>query len=372
MRDPGSTGPPTVMPEPTPPSRTAAARRVLIVDDSVTIRAALKLLLGREPGWEVAGTAADGEQALEKIRELRPDIVVMDYEMPVMNGLEAIRVLRTFSQVPVVVLSGHTPRASRAAMELLDAGASDVMDKTPDGPIHGIEALRRPLMDRLDALTNARAGGPGCRIDPAHLPPNTCTPYAGSARLMAVGASTGGPPALEAFLGALLPSMTAPVVIAQHMPATFTAALADRLNGQGHRPTHLAADGMELVAGHAYVAPGGQHTRVRQGLNKGFRLTVGPDPVDAPYRPSVDTLFTSAAQAAGADLVAAVLTGMGDDGLRGAGDVVAAGGKVVAQDAASCVVYGMPRAVIEADLATAALPPADLARCISQIALRAA
>ncbi len=356
------------MSETSAPSRNAAIRRVLIVDDSVTIRSALKLLLDQEPEWEVVGTAADGEQALVKVRELQPDIVVMDYEMPVMNGLEAIRKLRTFSQVPVVVFSGHTPRASQAAIELMNAGASDVMAKTSDGPVHGIESMRGPLMDRLNALTHALDGP----LDAAHVLPRGGSPDQRCARLMVVGASTGGPPALETFLAALPPAMDAPVVVAQHMPETFTQALAERLNKQICRPTQLAADGMELVAGHVYVAPGGQHTHIRRTSPQAFRLVVGEDPTDAPYRPSVDALFVSAAQAAGADTVAAVLTGMGDDGLRGAKAVVDAGGKVVAQDADSCVVYGMPRTVIDAGLAAATLPPAELAQYISQIAQRAA
>ncbi len=345
-------------------------RRVLIVDDSVTIRTALKLLIGKEPGWAVAGTAADGEQAVAQVRELSPDVVVMDYEMPVMNGLQAIKALRLFSKVPVVVLSGHTPQASRSAIDLMHAGASDVMCKNPDGPIKGIDALQEPLMQRLNALTDAKFRTPNAPSSPP--PINVCNPHASHAQLMVVGSSTGGPPALEAFLKGLAPSMTAPVVIAQHMPETFTAALAERLNQRGTRSTCLAAHGMVLQPETVYVAPGGQHTQVCRGLNGQFKLSIGPEPIQAIYRPSVDALFSSAAQCAGANLVAAVLTGMGDDGMRGSQDIVAQGGKVVAQDAESCVVYGMPKAVIEANLASATMPPQDLAQCLSHIALRAA
>ncbi len=363
------------MPEPHPPTPQTgdvtrptrrSARRVLIVDDSVTLRAALKLLVNGEPGWEVVGTAADGKQAIEQVRVLAPDIVVMDHEMPVMNGLEAVRELRTFSQVPVIIFSEHTRRASQAVLDLFDAGVSDVMAKAPRGPAHSLQSLHRPLMERLRALTS------GARSPQGPPTPNVCDPYAREARLVVVGASTGGPPALEAFLSALQPSMTAPVVIAQHMPEMFTAALAQRLDRHGPRPTHLAADGERLLDRHVYVAPGGTHTKIRRSVNQDLHLHVGPDPADALHRPSVDALFESASKIVGSDLIAAVLTGMGTDGLRGARAVVAAGGKVVAQDAESCVVYGMPRAVVEAELAAAALPPAELARCISQIALRAA
>ena len=350
----------------TPPS----PRRALVVDDSVTLRAAVKRVINETPGWEVVGTAADGEQAVEGVHRLSPDVVVMDYEMPVMNGLDAIRAIRTFSRVPVLVLSGHTPRQSREAIELLAAGASDVLSKAAEGPLHGLDGLRGPLMRQLNALTGRRPVGTAGYVDSP--PPRGGTPHAGSARLTVVGASTGGPPALEAFLDALPAALTAPVVIAQHMPETFTAALAERLHRRGPRPATLAEHGATLQAGTVYVAPGGQHTQVRRGLGDELKFGVGPDPADAPYRPSVDALFASAAACCHGGLVAAVLTGMGDDGLVGARAVVRAGGKVVAQDAESCVVYGMPRAVIEADLAVAALPPADLARYLGRIALRAA
>jgi len=349
--------------------RAPRERTALIVDDSVTARAALKRMISNEAGWNVVGTAADGAQGLAKIRELEPDIVVMDFEMPVMNGLEAIRELRTFSQVPVIVLSGSTPRASRKAIMLMEAGASDVISKHPGGPAAGIDALKGPLLDRLNALTRRRVAAADSAERRVR---NVCSPYAGVAPLMVIGASTGGPPALEEFLDALPEEMSTPVVIAQHMPETFTAALTDRLNERGPRPTFLAQEDMALDGGCVYVAPGGQHTQVRRDRGGTLRLSVGPNPADAPYRPSVDALFSSAAKCVGSDLVAAVLTGMGDDGLLGARDVVAAGGKVVAQDAASCVVYGMPRAVVEAGLADACMPPKDLAHCLSRIALRAA
>ena len=345
-------------------------RTVLIVDDSVTARAAIKLMISEESGWRVVGTAADGEQGLAKIRELDPDVVVMDYEMPVMNGLEAIRTLRTFSQVPVVVLSGSTPRASRKAMMLFEAGASDVISKHPGGPAAGVNALRGPLLARLNALTHR--GGAQQANGTSRSLSSHCSPHAGRAPLMLIGASTGGPPALEEFLDALPAEMNAPVVIAQHMPEMFTAALTERLHERGSRPVCLAEDGMALDAGCVYVAPGGKHTQLRRAAGGALRLRVGDEPAAAPYRPSVDALFSSAAKCVGSDLVAAVLTGMGDDGLLGARDVVDAGGKVVAQDAASCVVYGMPRAVIEAGLATASMPPKDLAMCVSRIARRAA
>lgn len=360
---------------------------VLVVDDSAFMRKAIAQILSRHPGIEVVATARDGRDGLDKCLSLRPDVVTLDVEMPEMNGQEALKRIRA-QCVPgpgVIMCSSLTSEGSHEALRALRAGADDAIGK-PSGSISlDIEVIgeelvarvlaigaarraRRAAVNRAAAAANSRAN-PGPQLAPA--PVLQPTPHAGAHRvgsavdLVVIGASTGGPPVLETIVSSLPAGFAVPVVIAQHMPVLFTKSLAERLGAEGKLPCSHGEDGMPVVPGRVYVAPGGQHTRVRRRAGGSLVLEIGPEPRSAVFRPSVDELFASAAAATGARTLAAICTGMGEDGAVGARALKAAGATVLAQDPASSVVYGMPRAVAVAGLADASLPPDGLAARIA-------
>lgn len=350
--------------------------RVLVVDDSAFMRKALAQILAKDPGIEVLGTARDGQDALEKCKSLKPDVITLDVEMPVMNGQEALRRIRS-ECVPgpgVIMCSSLTSEGSHEALRALRAGADDAIGK-PSGSISlDIEVIGEELIARVKAIGGqrrargagtARAAAPAAAARPAS--PGAAVPtvavVAGTSRaeLVVIGASTGGPPVLETIVTALPKGYGLPVVIAQHMPVLFTRSLAERFAAEGCVPVVHGEDGMIVQAGCVYIAPGGQHTRVNRRPGGGLVLAVGPEPRSAIFRPSVDELFASAAAAVGARTLAVICTGMGEDGAVGAKALKAAGATVLAQDPGSCVVYGMPRAVAVAGLADASMAPEGLA-----------
>ena len=363
-----------------PPGRTPAARRirVLVVDDSVVVRRLVVDALRDDPQIVVVGTAADGRAALAKIAELRPDAVTMDVEMPGMNGIEAVRELRRTQQwLPVVMFSTLTERGATATLDALSAGASDYVTKPSNvaSILDSRRSVRDQLVPKLRALTAAR--GLGGALPPAppapvagRLPapaPGGSSPAAVAVRpsprrrsrtgfaVLAIGCSTGGPDALAAVLPALPADLPVPVVVVQHMPPVFTRLLADRLDGQCKVGIAEAAHGEPLEPGRVLIAPGGHHLVVRRrGTTVVAELT--EDPPENFCRPAVDVLFRSVSVVYGERVLAAVLTGMGRDGERGATAVRAAGGQVYAQDEATSVVWGMPGAVAAAGQADRILP----------------
>ncbi len=349
----------------TPEPRT----RILIVDDSAVMRSLLRAVICADNSLEVAGTAADGESALSAVESLAPDVVLLDVEMPLMDGLATLRELRARGhRGPVIMCSSLTHRGARVTIEALAGGASDYVAKPAGqaGREEGICALARDLIPKIRALAprlphhcpeNAAIRiGQHRRAGPYPAPPSV--PGELAPKIVAIGVSTGGPAALDTVLPCLPASFPLPVLVVQHMPELFTALLADRLNGRCEMNVREAAEGDAVRPGTIFVARGNWHMEVLPAASTGasatLRLTQAPP--ENHCRPAVDVLFRSAAAAYGGAIVAAVLTGMGSDGLAGARALRAAGGTVLVQDQTTSAVWGMPGAVARAGLANRILP----------------
>jgi two-component system chemotaxis response regulator CheB len=304
-------------------------------------------MISSDPGIVVAGVAGNGIQALARIPELKPDLIILDIEMPGMDGLETlVEIRKLYRKLPVIMFSTLTERGATATLDALARGASDYMAKPSGGALDLTpERVREELIRKIKCL---------CVVRPA-LPPLAMLPLAPAPLLsrvdvVAVGTSTGGPNALMALLPQLPPDFPVPIVIVQHMPALFTRLLAERLNSQGPLKVQEGREGERLLAGQVWIAPGDRHMTVaRKGME--FVLGVNQDAQENSCRPAVDVLFRSVAATYKANVLAIVLTGMGADGTRGASVIRAAGGQVIAQDEASSVVWGMPGSVVAAQLA---------------------
>jgi two-component system, chemotaxis family, protein-glutamate methylesterase/glutaminase len=331
--------------------------RVLVVDDSAVARRLVTRMLDQDPGIAVVGTAGDGHQALEVLRRVDPDVVVLDVEMPELDGLATLAAIRRdHPRVRVIMFSGLTERGAATTLEALTLGAADYVTKPP-----ALSRSAAPLDEvREQLVAKVRVLGEPHRVR-AHAAPRHAGPAAArraAARrvdLVAVGCSTGGPNALGELLAGLPADFAAPIVIVQHMPPLFTRLLAERLDARCPLAVAEARPGTELRAGQVWLAPGGQHLLVERDAGA-VRLATSQAPPENSCRPSVDVLFASVAAAYGTRALGVVLTGMGRDGLRGSAALRGAGGRVLVQDQASSVVWGMPGLVAEADLADAVVP----------------
>ena len=354
--------------------------RVLVVDDSVVVRRLVTRVLDEDPGIEVVGAAANGRIALAKIAQLQPDVVTLDIEMPELDGLATLAELRPrWPRLPVIMFSTLTERGAEATLEALSLGASDYVTK-PTGLHNAAEAMaavQAELLPRVKALHGRRrlsaAAATATRSPQSMVGAPTVAAPAGAAPrvrmaerpanaridLVAIGVSTGGPNALAELLPSLPATFPVPIVIVQHMPPVFTRMLANRLDGRCAVSVIEAEGGELLRPGRVHIAAGGQHLAlVRQGTSV---VTVATDePPENSCRPAVDVLFRSVAALYGSSALAVVLTGMGQDGLRGAEEIRVAGGQILAQDEASSVVWGMPGFVAKAGLADAVLPLDEL------------
>lgn len=336
--------------------------RVAVVDDSSFVRRAIRRLLQDEPRIRVVGTAATGEELLAHLATWRPDVITLDLAMPGMGGLATLDRVMAVRPTPVIILSTHSGRGAPQTIEALHRGAVDFIDKQSYS-LMDFHALRQVLVVKItevhDAATGQRSsqevgqGRPARRAQGVHR-----RRY----RLVVLGASTGGPPAVQRILEALVRPPPVPVVIAQHMPRGFTRAFADRLNAHLAFPVREAADDECLVAGTAYVAPAGNDLLIRAGQRDRLGVAVAAGEGGGLYSPSVDRLFQSACRAVGENAIAVLLSGMGRDGARGMQSLRQAGACTVAQDEASCVVYGMPAAAIALRAATHVLPLGRIGR----------
>ncbi|WP_322818757.1 chemotaxis response regulator protein-glutamate methylesterase [Tepidiforma sp.] len=321
--------------------------RVLVVDDSAFMRRAIERLLTAHPGVTVVGQAADGMEAVRKALELRPDVITMDVEMPRMDGVSAVGEIMQTIPTPIVMVSTLTHEGTATAIRALEAGAVECVGK-PSGLSTDLVNVGERLYEAVHRASQARlarrrpvalpttAPGPAAR-PPAHAP---ATP---ARHVVVIGSSTGGPPALTQVVPQLPAGLNAAVVVVQHMPPSFTGALARRLDGLSPLPVSEAAEGDLLAAGRVLVAPGDYHLIV--GRDRRVRLDHGPTVHGV--RPSVDVTLFSVAEVFGGAVSVAILTGMGRDGADGAARVEAAGGQVFAQDETTSVVYGMPRVTME-------------------------
>ncbi len=353
--------------------------RVLVVDDSIISRKYLSRILEESGKIKVIDTAKDGEEAIEKIKKLNPDVVTLDVEMPRLNGIEALKIIMKECPVPVVMVSSLTKDGAKETLESLRLGAVDYISKTDVLSFkEAAKEARELLIEKIVAAKDARIRGR--RLRPARTTPTVEakeeTPIVSSThkkklekmdiKVVAIAASTGGPVALEKVFS-MLPLLGVPVMIVQHMPKTFTGVFANSLSKVSKIKVKEAEDGEELRPNQGYLAPGGmQMTASKSGSRYIVRVSDEPKTI---YTPNADVMFTSVAEVFGDKALCVIMTGMGDDGFRGLQKVKAAGGTIIAQDKDSCVVWGMPRKPTQTGLADFVVPLDEIAPTISKIVL---
>jgi len=341
--------------------------RALIVDDSALMRKLVLDMIASDPSFEVVGTARNGQEAVQKVKELQPSVVTMDVEMPVMDGLEALRQIMLQRPTPVVMLSSLTRHGADETIRSLELGAIDFVCK-PSGPTSlNVGEVRSILLGKLRLAATAKLlPPPDVTAPPRSVAPAPRQSSAAADWLIAIGSSTGGPRALEAIIPKFPGDLPAGLLVAQHMPHGFTAAMAERLNSLSSIRVREAAEGDMIAPGEALIAPGGRHLLV----NRRKRVTTSDAPPLWGVKPAVDLLMTSVAEVYGCACVGVILTGMGQDGARGMAAIRKAGGKTIAQDEATCVVYGMPKAAVEQGGVELQLPlpqiPAVIARMLKR------
>lgn len=343
--------------------------KLLVVDDSAFMRKAIQMMVADDPNIEVIATAVNGQEGLNKVLELKPDLVTMDIEMPKMDGLASLRAIMEKQPTPVIMVSSLTSEGAKVTLDALDLGAVDFIPKQHSfvsldivkikadlvAKIRNIHLRRRTLMAQY-ALRKGRRGGTAGSRQALNEPP-TLVPRPKKSkviRLVAIGTSTGGPPALQTVITPLPKNFPVGIVVVQHMPPMFTKSLAERLNSLSNMQVKEAEDGERIEQGVAYIAPGGRHLVLRKVTT--YHVCMLTDkPADSLHRPSVDVMMASVAENCGALGLGVIMTGMGHDGLDGLKAMKAKGADIIAQDEQSCVVYGMPRAVVEAGIADSIL-----------------
>lgn len=341
--------------------------RVLVVDDSGFFRRRIRDMLNADPELEVVGEAADGHEAVEQVQKLRPDAVTMDIEMPRMDGIAAVREIMRLHPTPVLMFSSLTYEGAHATLQALDAGAVDYLPKRFADISADAEQVKLQLQNRVREIARrgsrrvARAPAPAPRAAAAARPAARPGRYG----LVVIGTSTGGPVALQKVLTQLPADYPLPLLLVQHMPATFTTAFADRLNELCAIRVKEAEEGDLLRPGQALLAPGGMQCGIRVAAGQ-MAIRLFPAEKDQFFKPSVDIAFTDAARACPGKVLGVVLTGMGSDGCEGAKRLKLTGSSVWSQDEASSVIYGMPAAVAKAGVTDRVLPleavGAELAR----------
>lgn len=336
--------------------------KVLVVDDSALMRQMLRSALDSDPGIEVVGAAPDPLCARQMIKDLDPDVVTLDVEMPKMDGLAFLEKLMTLRPMPAIMVSSMTHRGAETTMRALELGAVDFVTK-PKGSAHeGLAILKAELIPKVKSAAGARVVVPYHDKGPSSKP--RALSKQAERNIIAIGASTGGVPALRSLLSAL-PATYPAVLITQHMPPAYTGPFAARLNQSSALTVVEAADGQRIQPDHAYVAPGDRHLRLVRD-RQGFRCDLSDGPLVSGHRPSVDVLFRSVAEGVGAQALGVLLTGMGRDGAEGLLEMRQAGAMTLGQSEASCVVYGMPRAAMEIGAVAAEMPLDDITKAILQ------
>ncbi len=334
--------------------------QVLVVDDSAFMRKALSLMLESDPDIKVCGFARNGAEAVQMVGELKPDLVTMDIEMPQMDGLTALSKIMKSTPTPVIMVSSLTSEGAKATMDAFELGAIDFIPKQLSFVSLDIVKIKMELLDKIKNIHSRRrtlmaqyALGVKRGTKPSPRPPIAQPPARLSkkgVKIVAIGVSTGGPPALQNVIPKLPKDFPSGILVVQHMPPLFTKSLAVRLDGLSNLKVKEAEEGEPIVAGCVYIAPGDRHLKVRKwGANADVKLD--DEPTDTLHKPSVDVLMQSVADTYGGASLGVILTGMGSDGARGIASMKKLGAKVIAQNEQSCVVYGMPRAIVERGLA---------------------
>jgi two-component system chemotaxis response regulator CheB len=347
--------------------------RVLVVDDSAFMRKIIAEMIDREPGFKVVGTARDGDEGVRKAQELKPDLITLDIEMPRKDGLTALREIKVLCRAfapTVLMCSSLTLNGSKETFKALRIGAADFIPKDPTAVGCRDEAFRTELIAKLKALSSVRRERTSDRLFRAM--PNASIAPTGKIELeriraVVIGASTGGPPVLEEIFSGISQGLNVPIIVAQHMPELFTRSLASRLDQQCPCNASMPDNGSLITEPGIYIARGGAHL-VPVRIAAGKVVTRIIDQIEnATYTPSVDELFSAASKVWYRGLLGIQLTGMGADGARGAQDINAHGGQVIAQSADTCVVNGMPQAVIDAGAADCAMSPAEIKALLQRL-----
>lgn len=335
--------------------------KVLVIDDSALIRSLMKEIINGQPDMEVVGQAPDPVTARELIKQLNPDVLTLDVEMPRMNGLEFLEKLMRLRPMPVVMVSSLTRQGNDVTLKALELGAVDFVTKPGLGSVTGsLSELSQEIGDKIRAAARARIR----RHAINESAPDAPRPLAGqflniAEKVICIGSSTGGTEALKEVLIRMPASMPG-ILITQHMPESFTAAFAHRLNGISAMTVKEAGHNERVLPGHAYVAPGHSHLLIKKSGAYYYTELSKSEPVNR-HRPSVDVLFQSAAQVLGPNAVGVILTGMGKDGAQGMLAMRNAGAHTIAQNETTCVVYGMPKAAVELGAAMEVVPLQDIA-----------
>lgn len=389
---------------------------VLVVDDSPFMRLTIQKILNQDSVIKVLDVARDGREGILKLQSLRPQVVTMDVEMPVMDGLQALDEIMRWQPTPVIILSAVTTEGAQATLKALDLGAFDVVAKPSGSPGADLKALSHDLVEKVKAAANvnpARLGRKGVGTSSIGTPgtvgsapssasaaasvlqtsgakiapPVSSTGTIGSnprlsgsgkkgtlpkhaIEIVAIGTSTGGPSALQAVLPALPANFPVPVLVAQHMPPGFTGPLAQRLNGLCPLNVKEGANGEVLKAGTVYIAPAGKQLQVQRKSGQ-LVLNIGDEaPIQTLYHPSVDVMFLSLAKEVGKGTLGVVMTGMGSDGTKGMKNIKASEGYAIAEAEETCVVFGMPKTLIEAGLADRVVPLGEIGKTIVECVMR--
>ncbi|MGH7499699.1 MAG: chemotaxis-specific protein-glutamate methyltransferase CheB [Gemmatimonadales bacterium] len=340
--------------------------RVFVVDDSAFVRRALSRVLATEPDFLIVGEAASGAEALGKIPAADPDFVTLDVAMPGMDGLQVLpALLRWKPSLRVLMISAHTQDGAVATVAALAAGAVDFIDKTAFN-VMDLDFLRAEVLDRLRALAPTAAPPGGSAVNGTARPAVVAAAAAAAldrCDMCVIGASTGGPAAVQRILQGLPAQFRLPVVVVQHMPEGFTKPFAQRLDSLSRLRVSEAVEGQRLARGHVVVAPAGQHLRVSPGM----ATVLSHDPSDARHIPSIDVTMRSAARSRPGRVLGILLTGMGEDGAEGMSAIRAGGGITIAENEASCVVYGMPREAMRRGGVTWELPLPEISSLLARL-----
>ncbi|QLA16805.1 protein-glutamate methylesterase/protein-glutamine glutaminase [Desulfolutivibrio sulfoxidireducens] len=352
---------------------------VVVVDDSAFMRKAISTMLEKDPDIKVVGTGRDGEEGLELVRRLNPDVVTLDIEMPRMDGLTALRHIMMEMPRPVLMVSSLTAEGAEATLKAMELGAVDFIPKQLSKVSLDIVKIEDDLRAKVKLIAKRKVRSPSSArsltAQAAALARQTVSERPAARRplqkssgpqlhdLVAIGVSTGGPPAVQKVLSRLPKDFPAGIVIAQHMPAAFTGPFAKRLDGVCAITVKEAEHGERLVPGVAYISPGGRHLRIEQKVSR-IDISVTDEPKEALYKPSANVMIESVAQGVGRRGLGVILTGMGSDGMEGVRALKGRGGRALAQSDATCVVYGMPKAVVDAGLADEIVDIDDMGEAI--------
>lgn len=340
--------------------------KVLVVDDSNFFCRRVAQILSADPMLKVVGIANNGQEAIQKVQQLQPDVITLDVEMPVMDGITALKqIIKISPNTRALMLSSLTYEGAKLTLDALDAGAADFMLKSYEGISQASGQLASQLREKVKELGAAKAKIRTVAPAPKPAAPIR-TPQTGRYKIVAIGSSTGGPVAIQKIITALPSNFPVPIVITQHMPGTFTGAFAQRLNSLSQVTVVEAQDGTPCRAGTVYIAPGGQQMLVEGSANQA-KIRVKPTDARLQYAPCVDITFASVAKVYGRDSLAIVLTGMGADGREGSRILKQAGASVWTQDQASCVVYGMPMSVAKAGYSDLELNIDSIADSVLQV-----